>query len=227
MTSLTNRAQVGLTTFYAKIYGLVGLGLLLSGLVAGLMLTVFQSQMIAILQGGRVVIWALWLIEVGLVVAASTAAAQNSPVAFPMFLGYSALNGFTISFTLAYYTKTSVLAAFLSAAGLFFAMAIWGQVTKKDLSGFRKALMGALMGLVIAGLVNFFLRSSALSLLLSLVSVVLFSGIIAYDNQRIKQVYLQTGGRVGDGWVISLALSLYLNFINLFLNILRLMGNRD
>lgn len=227
MNTTYTQASTGLTAFYTKIYGLVGLGLLLSALVAGAMLTVFQAQMISFLQAGRLWLILVWLIELALVAAASTAAATNSPLALPMFLGYSALNGFTISFTVAYYTQASVLAAFLSAAGVFFAMALVGRFIKMDLSGFRKAMMAALMGLMIAGLLNFFFRSSALSWLLSIVSVVLFSGIIAYDNQRIKQVYFQTGGQVHDGWALSMALSLYLNFINLFLNLLRLMGDRD
>lgn len=227
MNNTYTHVDSSLNTFYSKIYGLVGLGLLLSGLVAGAMLTIFQQQLINLLQAGRGFLLLIWLVEVAVVIAASTMAAKNSPMAFPLFLFYSILNGFTISFTVVYYTMASVLAAFLSAAGLFFAMALVGVLIKKDLSGMRKAIMAGLIGLMIAGLVNMFLGSSGLSFLLSVVSVILFSGIIAYDNQRIKQVYLQTGGQVQDGWVVSMALSLYLNFINLFLNLLRLMGSRD
>lgn len=227
MNTTYTQVHSGLNAFYSKIYGLVGLGISLSALVAWAMLTVFQQQMLSLLYAGRGALMVVWLIEVALVFSASHMAAKNSPMALPIFLIYSALNGFTISFTVVYYTMSSVLSAFLSAAGLFFAMALVGVFIKKDLSGLRKAIMAALIGLMIAGLVNLFLGSSGLSFLLSVVSVFLFSGIIAYDNQRIKQVYLQTGGQVQNGWAVSMALSLYLNFINLFLNLLRLFGDRD
>lgn len=225
--TITQRSEAGLVSFYSKIYGLVGLGISLSALVAAAMLTIFQSGLINLLSSGRIFILGLWLVQVALVGVASSAASKNSPMALPFFLIYSALNGITISMTVAFYTQESVLAAFLSAASVFFAMAIVGNVIKKDLSGIRKALMAALMGIIIASLINFFLRSSALSYLLSLVSVVIFSGLIASDNQRIKQVYDRTGGNVGKGWVISMALHLYLDFVNLFLRLLRLMGKRD
>lgn len=223
----TSASDTGLTAFYSKIYSLVGLGIGLSALVAGAMLTVFQTQLITLLQGGRLWLLVFWGIELALVMAASVAASKNSPTALPLFLGYSALNGLTISFTVAFYTRASVFTAFVSASAVFLVMALVGRFIKKDLSGMHKAIMAGLIGLMIAGLVNFFLRSSAMSYLLSVFSVVLFSGIIAYDNQRIKQVYQQTAGQVQDGWAVSMALSLYLNFINLFLNLLRLLGNRD
>lgn len=226
-TTYTQSFEAGLTAFYSKIYALVGMGILLSALVAGAMLTIFQNQLIAILQGGRLLIFGLWAIELALVVGASNTAAKNSPMALPFFLIYSAVNGLTVSLTLAYYTRESVFTAFLSAACLFLLMALVGRFIKKDLSGFRKAIMAAMMGLMIAGLINFFLRSSGFSYLLSIVSVLLFSGIIAYDNQHIKQVYQHTAGQVQDGWVVSMALKLYLDFINLFLNLLRLFGDRD
>lgn len=225
--SIQHSQEVGLATFYSKIYGLVGLGILLSALVSGVMLTIFQPSLISLLTNGRFMVLGLWLVQIALVGAASNAAAKNTPMALPFFLIYSALNGVTISMTVAFYTQDSVLTAFLSAAAVFFAMAIVGLVIKKDLSGIRKALMAALLGIILAGLINFFLRSSALSYALSVISVVIFSGLIASDNQRIKQVYHRTGGHVTNGWVISMALHLYLDFVNLFLRLLRLMGRRD
>lgn len=225
--SIQQSQEVGLAKFYSKIYGLVGLGVLLSALVAGAMLTIFQSSLISLLSSGRMFILGLWMAQIALVGVASNAAAKNTPMALPFFLIYSALNGVTISMTVAFYTQESVFTAFLSAAAVFFAMSIVGLVIKKDLSGIRKALMAALLGIILAGLINFFLRSSALSYVLSIISVVIFSGLIASDNQRIKQVYHRTGGSVTNGWVISMALHLYLDFVNLFLRLLRLMGRRD
>lgn len=217
----------GLASFFTKIYSLVGMGIGLSALVAALMTTVFRDNMVAIMTNAPWLYMAAGFIELALVFVASSSARKNSPAALPIFLTYSALNGFTLSFIIAQYTGATVLSAFLSSALLFFVMALIGRVTNKDLSGMRKALMAALIGIVLASLVNIFLGSSGMSFMISVISVVIFSGLIAYDNQMIKNVYYQTGGRVQDGWAISMALSLYLDFINLFLNLLRILGRND
>lgn len=217
----------GLASFFTKIYSLVGMGIGLSALVAALMTTVFRDNMVAIMTNTPWLYMAAGFIELALVFVASSSARKNSPAALPIFLTYSALNGFTLSFIIAQYTGATVLSAFLSSALLFFVMALIGRVTNKDLSGMRKALMAALIGIVLASLVNIFLGSSGMSFMISIISVVIFSGLIAYDNQMIKNVYYQTGGRVQDGWAISMALSLYLDFINLFLNLLRILGRND
>lgn len=169
----------------------------------------------------------LMLAQIGLVFFASLQAAKNSPLALPLFLLYSVSNGFTLSFILIYYTQAVVFQAFVTSALMFVVMAIIGVTTKKDLSGFGQALRAALWGVIIAGLVNMFLGSSGLSFALSIVSVLIFSGLIAYDNQRIRHVFDATSGHVGDGWAVSMALQLYLDFINLFLNLLRLFARRD
>lgn len=217
----------GLASFFTKIYSLVGMGIGLSALVAALMTTVFRDNMVAIMTNAPWLYMAAGFIELALVFVASSSARKNSPAALPIFLTYSALNGFTLSFIIAQYTGATVLSAFLSSALLFFVMALIGRVTNKDLSGMRKALMAALIGIVLASLVNIFLGSSGMSFMISIISVVIFSGLIAYDNQMIKNVYYKTSGRVQDGWAISMALSLYLDFINLFLNLLRILGRND
>ena len=106
-------------------------------------------------------------------------------------------------------------------------MAIIGATTKKNLSAMGQALIAALIGVIIASVVNMFLQSSGMSYIISLISVVIFAGLIAYDNQRIRYVFEETGGNVQEGWAISLALQLYLDFVNLFLNLLRIFGRRD
>ena len=169
----------------------------------------------------------LMLAEIGLVFTASAMAAKNSPTALPMFLVYSVLNGVTISFVLMLYTQTAVFNAFLSSALMFVVMAVIGATTKKDLSAMGQALRAALWGVIIASLVNIFLGSSGMSFMISIVSVLIFAGLIAYDNQRIRYVFEETNGQVGQGWVVSMALQLYLDFINLFLNLLRIFGSRD
>ncbi|MGT2930271.1 Bax inhibitor-1/YccA family protein [Streptococcus dentasini] len=225
--TIITQADTGLSRFFAKIYGLVGFGIGLSAIVAALMLYVFPENMAAILYNAPYVYWGALIVELLLVVFASGAARRNSPLALPLFLIYSALNGFTMSFLVAMYTQSTVLAAFVSSALVFFVMALIGATTKKDLSGMAKALIAGLIGIIIASVVNIFIGSGPFSFLISLVSVVVFSGLIAYDNQLIKRVYGQTRGQVTDGWAVSMALSLYLDFINLFINILRIFGSRN
>ena len=216
-----------LNRFFAKIYSYVALGVGISALVAYLSLTVLWELTYNILMAGSWVIWVIMLIEIGLVMVASGAAAKNSPTALPLFLAYSALNGFTIGIMLLFYTGETVLLAFVTAVGMFAVMAIIGATTKKNLSAMGQALLAALVGVVIASVVNMFLQSSGMSYIISLISVVIFAGLIAYDNQRIRYVFEETGGNVQEGWAISLALQLYLDFVNLFLNLLRVLGRRN
>ena len=217
----------GLNQFYAKVYAFVGLGIGLSALVSALMLTVFQSQLIYFLMHGRLWLMIATFAELGLVFVASSMAAKNSPAALPVFIVYSVLNEFTLSFVVAFYTPGTVLSAFVSSALLFFVMAAIGIFTKKDLSGMGRALMAALVGLIIAMIVNIFLASGFFDYMISIAMVLVFSGLIAWDNQKIRYVYEQSRGQVATGWVISMALSIYLDFINLFLSILRIFGRND
>jgi len=217
----------GLNQFYAKVYAFVGLGIGLSALVSALMLTVFQTQLVYFLMHGRLWLMIATFAELGLVFVASSMAAKNSPAVLPVFLIYSVLNGFTLSFVVAFYTPGTVLSAFVSSALLFFVMAAIGIFTKKDLSGMGRALMAALVGLIIAMIVNIFLASGFFDYMISIAMVLVFSGLIAWDNQKIRYVYEQSRGQVATGWVISMALSIYLDFINLFLSILRIFGRND
>ncbi len=217
----------GLNQFYAKVYAFVGLGIGLSALVSALMLTVFQTQLVYFLMHGRLWLMIATFAELALVFVASSMAAKNSPAALPVFLVYSLLNGFTLSFVVAFYTPGTVLSAFVSSALLFFVMAAIGIFTKKDLSGMGRALMAALVGLIIAMVVNIFLASGFFDYMISIAMVLVFSGLIAWDNQKIRYVYEQSRGQVATGWIISMALSIYLDFINLFLSILRIFGRND
>ena len=227
MNQTTIQERSGLNQFYAKVYAFVGLGIGLSALVSALMLTVFQTQLVYFLMHGRLWLMIATFAELGLVFVASSMAAKNSPAALPVFLVYSVLNGFTLSFVVAFYTPGTVLSAFVSSALLFFVMAAIGIFTKKDLSGMGRALMAALVGLIIAMIVNIFLASGFFDYMISIAMVLVFSGLIAWDNQKIRYVYEQSRGQVATGWIISMALSIYLDFINLFLSILRIFGRND
>ncbi len=217
----------GLNQFYAKVYAFVGLGIGLSALVSGLMLTTFQDLLVQIMMNARVWLIVAGFVEVALVYVASSMALKNSPAALPIFLLYSVLNGFTLSFVVSLYTPGTVLTAFVSSAALFFVMALIGVVIKKDLSGMGRALLAALVGLILAMIVNIFLNSSLFDYIISIIMVFVFAGLIAWDNQKIRYVYEESDGQVATGWAISLALSLYLDFINVFLSLLRIFGSDD
>ncbi|MCK1188408.1 Bax inhibitor-1/YccA family protein [Streptococcus uberis] len=219
--------DAGLNRFFAKIYSLVGMGVGLSAFVSYLMLFPFRENLISIISQHPFVYYGAAAVELILVFIASSAAQRNTPMALPIFLIYSALNGFTLSFIIAAYTGTTVLEAFVSSAAVFFAMAFIGARVKKDLSGMRKAMMAALIGIILASVINIFMGSGTMSFIISIISVLIFSGLIASDNQMIKRVYEANNGQVGDGWAVAMALSLYLDFINLFISLLRIFGRND
>ncbi|WP_332384289.1 Bax inhibitor-1/YccA family protein [Lactococcus laudensis] len=216
--------KFSLADFFARIYALVGMGIAVSAVVAFITLTVFADNISAILTGHTWLLFVLWILEMVLVVAVTPMAAKNSPMALPAFIGFSALNGFTLTFTLAYFDLSSIAIAFAITAGMFFALSIFGKMTKRDLSGMGKAMFAALIGIIIASVVNLFVGSSGIDFMISILSVIVFSGLIAWDNQRIETLYNQSNGNVTDGRAVSMALSLYLDFINLFISILRIFG---
>jgi len=217
----------GLNQFYAKVYAFVGIGIALSALVSALMLTTFQDVLVQLMLNARIWLIVTGVVEVALVLFASGLALRNSPTAFPIFLLYSAVNGFSLSFIVSLYLPGTVLTSFISSAALFFVMAFVGVVIKKDLSGIGRALIAALFGLILAMVVNIFLNSGLMDYIISIVMVLVFAGLIAWDNQKIRYVYEESDGQVATGWAISLALSLYLDFINLFLSFLRIFGSDD
>ena len=142
-----------------------------------------------------------------------------------LFWGFAGLMGLSLTHIFLVYTGTSITRVFFIAAGTFASMSLYGYTTKRDLSKFRSFLFMGLMGIVIASIVNIFMQSSAMQFVISVVGVLVFTGLTAYDTQRIKQMYAET-----DGQAVMLkksimgALSLYLNFINMFIFMLHLFG---
>ena len=192
------------------------------------MMTLFQETFIYILTQAPWVYYIAIAVELILVLVASRQSVKNNPMALPLFLTYSALNGFTLSFIIARYAQATVYKAFVVSALMFFIMSAIGRVTKKRLvleSG--RAFMGALIGIIIASIANIFLQSSGMDYVLSILCVIIFAGLTAWDNQKIRYVYEQSNGQPTNGWVVALALELYLDFINLFINILRIFGRND
>lgn len=150
------------------------------------------------------------------------------PVLAIIFVLYSAVTGISLSYILLMYTSSSVIGCFISASALFAVMAIAGYTTQTDLTKFGPILMMALVGIIIASIVNFFLGSSQLDYIISFIGVALFVGLTAYDMQRLKRIAagIEYGDASANKMVIMGALTLYLDFINLFIMLLRLFGGR-
>jgi len=202
------------------VYAWMGGGLALTAFVS--MLTASSPALLQAILGNRILFYALVFGELGLVVAISGAINRiSASTASLLFLVYAAVNGLTMSFIFVAYTSSSITSTFLVTAGMFGAMSLYGAVTRSDLSSWGSFLFMGLIGVVIASLVNIFLQSSMLSWVMSVCGVIVFTGLTAYDTQRIKnQGYTGTKGAVLG------ALTLYLDFINMFLSMLRLFGDR-
>ena len=166
--------------------------------------------------------------ELGLVWYLSSRVSTMAPsTAAALFIAYAALNGVTFSLILLAYTGASVANAFFVAAGMFGAMAVYGQATKRDLSAMGAFMFMGLVGLVLMSIVGIFWHSDALNFTLGVVGVIVFAGLTAYDMQRLRAMALQLGGGSATGsYAIAGALSLYLDFVNMFLSLLRLFGRR-
>lgn len=208
--------------FMSRVYGWMFAGLSVTGLVA-----LFTASNEALLTQVIQWRWGLIIAQLGLVFALSGLASRLSgPVAAALFLGYSVLTGLTFSVLFLIYTSASIGSAFLLTAGTFGAMSAFGTLTRKDLSGWSTFLFMGLIGIVIASIVQIFLKSSMLSFVLSCASVVVFAGLTAYDTQKLREMHAASGYSAAATVSIVGALTLYLDFINLFLALLRLFGSR-
>jgi uncharacterized protein len=213
------------TAFLRKVYGWMSVGLAITALVA---LQVAGSPgVIGYLVSNQFLFLGLILAELGLVFFLSARADRIAPrTATALFVAYAALNGVTLSFVLLAYTGESVASTFVVTAGMFGAMALFGSTTKRSLAGVGQFLYMGLIGLVLASLVGIFWHNDALQFVISAVGVLVFTGLAAWDAQRMKQMALAVPEGRGGSYAIVGALALYLDFINLFLFLLRLFGNR-
>ena len=217
--------------FLAKVFNWMFLGLLLTAVAA--FLTANSKTALELIFGNRLVFFGLVFAELGMVFTlASRVERLSSPAVTVLFLLYSALNGVTLAAILLIYTMTSIATTFLVTAGMFGAMSVYGFVTKKDLTGMGSFLTMGLIGIIIASVVNLFFGSPMISWVVSAIGVIVFTGLTAYDVQRLSRI--GTGGIMEGGEVairrasIMGALVLYLDFINLFLMLLHFLGgSRD
>jgi FtsH-binding integral membrane protein len=214
-----------ITTFLRKVYGWMCAGLAITALVA--YAVAGSPTIVSRLVSNQFLYLGLILAELGLVFYLSARAERLAPgTAAALFAGYAALNGVTISFVLLAYTGQSVTNAFVVAAGMFGAMALYGSTTQRSLAGVGQFVFMGLIGLVLASLVGLFWHNSTLQFLIAAVGVIVFTGLAAWDAQRLKQIALATPQGPGGSVAIVGALALYLDFINLFLSLLYFFGNR-
>ncbi|HKQ65143.1 MAG TPA: Bax inhibitor-1/YccA family protein [Methylomirabilota bacterium] len=224
-TSNTVQAADRISAFLWKVYGWMAIGLGLTAVVA--FAVAGSPDLLRVLVGNRLVFFALVIAELGLVFFLSARADRLAPgTAAGLFALYSALNGVTLSVILIAYTGESVTMTFVVTAGMFGALALFGSTTKRSLAGFGQFFMMGLVGLILASILGMFWHNDALQFLISVVGVIVFTGLTAYDAQRLKQMALALpDGQIGSYAIVG-ALSLYLDFINLFLMLLRFTGSR-
>ena len=227
--TITQARQEASSIFLAKVFNWMAMGLCLTGLIAyftassGLARAIVASPLFFILI----------IAELGMVFYLSARISKiQAATASGLFIGYSVLNGLTLSAVFLAYTSSSIAGTFLITAGMFGAMAIYGLATKRDLSGLGSFLFMGLVGIIIASVVNIFLQSSGMSWMISFLGVFIFTGLPAYDVQKIKNMgeegILSQGEEAIKKGAVMGALALYLDFINLFLMLLRFFGgSRD
>lgn len=217
--------DAGLRSYMLSVYNYMTSGILLTGIVA---LGFAASGLAAQVFGGPGLLkYVFMLAPLGFVFGMSFGQVRMSQGTLQaMFWGFAVAMGLSLSTIFLQYTGTSIAGAFFATAAGFAGLSLWGYTTKKDLSAFGTFLIMGLVGLIVASLVNVFLQSGPLSLVISMIGVLLFAGLTAYDTQKVKSMYDQVAGTEYEGrTVVMSALTLYLDFINMFLFILRLFGS--
>jgi hypothetical protein len=218
-----------------KIYNYMASALILTGIVAllGAQSEAFLNALY-VMEGGAIVgmkplAWLVALAPLGLALVLGFGIQRMSlPAAQASFWGYAAVMGLSLSVIFLTFTGASIARVFFITAGTFGAMSLYGYTTRRDLTGMGSFLIMGVIGLIIASLVNIFLQSSALQFALSVIGVLVFVGLTAYDTQKLKEMYYQLSaeGEAMAKSVILGALTLYLDFINIFMNLLHLFGER-
>lgn len=225
------RTEVLVNNFVRSVYNWMFIGLALTGFAAWYVSS--SPNIFNLVYGNRLIFFILIIGELGLVFSISGMINRMSAgTATSLFVLYSALNGVTLSFIFLIYTRSSIISTFFICAATFLACSVYGWTTKKDLTSFGGFFMMGLMGIIIASVVNMFIRSSAMSIVVSYIGVIVFVGLTAWDTQKLKNMAMSQpdgldGAVIRKGAILG-ALSLYLDFINLFLMFLRIFGqSRD
>ncbi|WP_049165568.1 Bax inhibitor-1/YccA family protein [Ligilactobacillus salivarius] len=224
--------QAGLNSFMTKMYGFMAGAVAISAVTAYLISNVYQVQALTFFANNRWAVWGILILQVVLVMSMSFKA-DRSPAMSLTGLGlYSVLEGLFFGLIVQVYSSQDVTMAFVSATVMFTVLALMGTNTKKDLSGIGRQAMAALIALIIVMIINIFLRSSIITLAFSFIGVAIFAALIAWDSQRFRQMYIQYGNQINaTNLAIMGALQLYLDFVNLFIQLLNIFtglgGNKD
>ncbi len=214
------------STFLRGVYGWMFVGLLVTAAVAFFVAS--QPSLVQAIAANRILFFGLIIAQLALVVFLSARVDRLTPAwAGTVFLVYAGLNGVIFSILLLIYTGASLVTAFTVSAAMFGALAVYGTVTKRSLDGVGSFAFMGLVGLIIAMLVNWFLKSDALHFVVSVVGVIVFTGLTAYDAQKMRRMALAVEGEQAGSYAVGGALTLYLDFINLFLFILRFLGRKN
>ncbi|MET4896496.1 Bax inhibitor-1/YccA family protein [Sphingomonadaceae bacterium jetA1] len=220
--------DAGLRSYMLSVYNYMTSGVLLTGIVAMLFAWGGRDSMAAqVFINGGFLKYVIMFAPLGFVFALSMGQTRMKTSTMQLlFWAFAVVMGLSLSTIFLVYSGSSIAGAFFSTAAGFAALSLYGYTTKRDLSAFGTFLMIGLVGLIVASLINMFLHSGTMALVISFVGVLLFAGLTAYDTQRTKDLYYQVrGSDMRDRVVIMSALSLYLDFINMFLFILRLFGS--
>ncbi len=226
--SIVSQAGSGIQAYMAQVYGWMAVGLLLTAFVA--FYASNDANIMNFIYSSKIVFFGLIIVQLGLVwVISGMIERLSGAAATGLFMLYSVLTGLTLSSIFIIYTSSSIASTFFITAGMFGALSIYGYTTKRSLSGMGNFLFMGLIGIVIASLVNIWLKSEGMTLIITYVGVIVFAGLTAYDTQKLRELGEQIDSNNKDTmrrYAIVGALSLYLDFINLFLMLLRLMGDR-
>lgn len=224
MTSPVDAAE-RVTAFLRAVYGWMCVGLAVTAGVA--YFTASSPAILEALFANRILFFVLIGAELGLVFYLSARVATIAPAtASALFLLYSALNGVTLSIVLLAYTGASVANAFFVCAAMFAALAVYGSTTSRSLAGVGQFMFMGLIGLILASIIGIFWQNDGLQFVIACAGVLIFTGLTAWDAQRLKQMALALPSGGASSFAVVGALSLYLDFINLFLMLLRLFGDR-
>lgn len=221
-------AKAAQTALFRSVYLWMTLALVITGFVA--MYVAKSYTLISMIAQNSILFWGILIAELGLVMYMSARINRISfTTATLLFIAYSVLNGVTMSILFMVYTLSSIATTFFVTAGTFGAMALFGYVTKKDLTRIGSLCIMGVIGLIIASVVNIFLQNSIMDMIISYAGVLLFVGLTAYDSQKIKRLLGGDDTEVNETTqkiALMGALTLYLDFINLFIYLLRILGDR-
>lgn len=223
----TREFDAGLRAYMLKVYNYMASGVLLTGIVA-----MVTSQSPAMMQAifGTPLMWVVMLAPFAFILVMNFGLNKMSSGTLQMvFWAFSATMGLSLASIFVIYTGESIARVFFITAAMFGSLSLYGYSTKKSLSGWGTFLFMGLIGIIIASVVNIFLQSSMMQFIISVAGVLIFAGLTAYDTQKIKEMYFQVShnGEMAAKAAIMGATTLYLDFVNLFLMMLRLFGNRD